>query len=128
MSTLILLRHGESEWNALNLFTGWVDVDLTEKGVAEAGRAGLLLADSGVLPNVVHTSVMRRAIRTTNLALDVCDRHWIPVRRSWRLNERHYGALQGKNKKQTLRRVRRAAIHAVAPLLRHATAGDRPGR
>ena len=102
MSTLILLRHGESEWNALNLFTGWVDVDLTEKGVAEAGRAGLLLADSGVLPSVVHTSVMRRAIRTTNLALDVCDRHWIPVRRSWRLNERHYGALQGKNKKQTL--------------------------
>ena len=102
MSTLILLRHGESEWNALNLFTGWVDVDLTEKGVAEAGRAGLLLADSGVLPSVVHTSVMRRAIRTTNLALDVCDRNWIPVRRSWRLNERHYGALQGKNKKQTL--------------------------
>lgn len=102
MSTLILLRHGESEWNALNLFTGWVDVDLTEKGVAEAGNAGTLLAQSGVLPNVVHTSVLRRAIRTTNLALDTCDRHWIPVRRSWRLNERHYGALQGKNKKQTL--------------------------
>ena len=69
--------------------------------MAEAGRAGLLLADSGVLPSVAHTSVMRRAIRTTNLALDVCDRHWIPVRRSWRLNEAH-GALQGKNKKQTL--------------------------
>jgi 2,3-bisphosphoglycerate-dependent phosphoglycerate mutase len=102
MSTLILLRHGESEWNALNLFTGWVDVDLTEKGIAEGGRAGLLLAESGVLPNVAHTSVLRRAIRTTNLALEVSDRHWIPVRRSWRLNERHYGALQGKNKKQTL--------------------------
>ncbi|HRY11593.1 MAG TPA: 2,3-bisphosphoglycerate-dependent phosphoglycerate mutase, partial [Candidatus Nanopelagicales bacterium] len=102
MSTLILLRHGESEWNALNLFTGWVDVDLTEKGVNEAGTAGDLLADSGVLPEVVHTSVLRRAIRTTNLALERCDRHWIPVRRSWRLNERHYGALQGKNKKQTL--------------------------
>ncbi|MFN8128928.1 MAG: phosphoglyceromutase [Candidatus Nanopelagicales bacterium] len=102
MSTLILLRHGESEWNALNQFTGWVDVDLTEKGVAEGGKAGELLAESGILPEVAHTSVLRRAIRTTNLALDGCDRHWIPVRRSWRLNERHYGALQGKNKKQTL--------------------------
>ncbi len=102
MSTLILLRHGESEWNARNLFTGWVDVDLTDKGVAEAGRAGALLAESGVLPQVVHTSVLRRAIRTTNLALERCDRQWVPVRRSWRLNERHYGALQGKNKKETL--------------------------
>jgi 2,3-bisphosphoglycerate-dependent phosphoglycerate mutase len=102
MSTLILLRHGESAWNALNLFTGWVDVDLTDKGVAEGAKAGELLAESGILPQVVHTSVLRRAIRTTNLALEKCDRHWIPVRRSWRLNERHYGALQGKNKKQTL--------------------------
>jgi 2,3-bisphosphoglycerate-dependent phosphoglycerate mutase len=102
MSTLILLRHGESQWNAKNLFTGWVDVDLTDKGVAEGAKAGELLAESGILPNVVHTSVLRRAIRTTNLALEKCDRHWIPVRRSWRLNERHYGALQGKNKKQTL--------------------------
>jgi 2,3-bisphosphoglycerate-dependent phosphoglycerate mutase len=102
MSTLILLRHGESTWNALNLFTGWVDVDLSEKGVSEAGKAGELMASSDVLPDVVHTSVLRRAIRTTNLALEACDRHWIPVRRSWRLNERHYGALQGKNKKQTL--------------------------
>ena len=102
MSTLILLRHGESQWNAKNLFTGWVDVDLTDKGVAEGAKAGELLAESGILPNVVHTSVLRRAIRTTNLALENCDRHWIPVRRSWRLNERHYGALQGKNKKQTL--------------------------
>jgi 2,3-bisphosphoglycerate-dependent phosphoglycerate mutase len=102
MSTLILLRHGESQWNALNLFTGWVDVDLTDKGVAEGRKAGELMASSGVLPDVVHTSVLRRAIRTTNLALEACDRHWTPVRRSWRLNERHYGALQGKNKKETL--------------------------
>lgn len=98
MSTLILLRHGESQWNAKNLFTGWVDVDLTDKGVAEGAKAGELLAESGILPDVVHTSVLRRAIRTTNLALENCDRHWVPVRRNWRLNERHYGALQGKNK------------------------------
>jgi 2,3-bisphosphoglycerate-dependent phosphoglycerate mutase len=100
--TLVLLRHGESTWNALNLFTGWVDVDLTDKGVAEARRGGELLAAEGVLPDVLHTSVLRRAIRTAQEALDACDRHWIPVRRSWRLNERHYGALQGKDKKATL--------------------------
>jgi 2,3-bisphosphoglycerate-dependent phosphoglycerate mutase len=98
--TLVLLRHGESEWNAKNLFTGWVDVALSEKGVAEALRGGSLLTDAGVLPDVVHTSLLRRAITTANLALDVADRHWIPVKRSWRLNERHYGALQGKDKKQ----------------------------
>ncbi|HEX5331972.1 MAG TPA: phosphoglyceromutase [Cellulomonas sp.] len=98
--TLVLLRHGESEWNAKNLFTGWVDVALSEKGVAEAVRGGSLLTDAGVLPDVVHTSLLRRAITTANLALDVADRHWIPVKRSWRLNERHYGALQGKDKKQ----------------------------
>ncbi len=100
--TLVLLRHGESQWNAQNLFTGWVDVDLTEAGVAQAIRGGQLLAEAGVLPDVVHTSVLRRAIRTTELALRECERSWLPVRRSWRLNERHYGALQGKNKKQTL--------------------------
>ncbi|MGD9961680.1 phosphoglyceromutase [Nocardioides sp.] len=100
--TLILLRHGESEWNAKNLFTGWVDVDLTEKGRGEAVRGGQQLKEAGILPDVVHTSVQRRAITTANLALDSADRHWIPVRRSWRLNERHYGALQGKDKKQTL--------------------------
>lgn len=98
--TLVLLRHGESEWNAKNLFTGWVDVPLSETGVAEARRGGSLLVEAGVLPDVVHTSLLRRAITTANLALDAADRHWIPVERSWRLNERHYGALQGKDKKQ----------------------------
>jgi phosphoglycerate mutase, BPG-dependent, family 1 len=98
--TLVLLRHGESEWNAKNLFTGWVDVPLSEKGVSEARRGGELLASEGILPDVVHTSLLRRAITTANLALDAADRHWIPVRRHRRLNERHYGALQGKDKKQ----------------------------
>jgi 2,3-bisphosphoglycerate-dependent phosphoglycerate mutase len=100
--TLVLLRHGESTWNALNQFTGWVDVDLSERGEAEARRGGELLRDAGLRPDVVHTSLLRRAIRTAQISLDVCDRHWIPVVRSWRLNERHYGALQGKNKAQTL--------------------------
>jgi 2,3-bisphosphoglycerate-dependent phosphoglycerate mutase len=104
MGTLVLLRHGESVWNAENLFTGWVDVPLSAKGESEARRGGELLAEAGVLPDLVHTSVLRRAIATANIALDRCDRHWIPVRRDWRLNERHYGALQGKNKKQTLAR------------------------
>jgi 2,3-bisphosphoglycerate-dependent phosphoglycerate mutase len=100
--TLVLLRHGESEWNAKNLFTGWVDVPLNDKGRGEGVRAGELIRDAGVLPHVVHTSLLRRAINTATVALDIADRHWIPVRRSWRLNERHYGALQGKNKKETL--------------------------
>jgi 2,3-bisphosphoglycerate-dependent phosphoglycerate mutase len=100
MATLVLLRHGESEWNQKNLFTGWVDVDLTQKGIAEAIRGGELLAETGMLPDVVHTSLLRRALHTAYLTLDLADRHWIPVRRSWRLNERHYGALQGKNKAQ----------------------------
>ncbi len=100
--TLVLLRHGESDWNARNLFTGWVDVPLSDKGQAEAEAGGRLLAEAGVLPDVVHTSLLRRAITTANLALDVAERHWIPVTRHWRLNERHYGALQGKDKKQTL--------------------------
>jgi len=100
--TLVLVRHGESQWNEKNLFTGWVDVDLTDKGVAEAATAGQLLKDAGTLPDVLHTSLLRRAIKTANIALDVADRHWIPVHRTWRLNERHYGALQGKDKAQTL--------------------------
>ena len=98
--TLVLLRHGESEWNAKNLFTGWVDVPLSDKGVAEAKHGGDLLSDAGVLPDVMHTSLLRRAIWTGHLSLDVADRLWIPVVRTWRLNERHYGALQGKDKKQ----------------------------
>jgi 2,3-bisphosphoglycerate-dependent phosphoglycerate mutase len=102
MPTLVLLRHGLSEWNARNLFTGWVDVPLSGAGEAEARRGGELLAGAGLLPEVVHTSLLRRAISTANIALDVCGRHWIPVARSWRLNERHYGALQGKDKRQTL--------------------------
>ncbi|WP_375000573.1 phosphoglyceromutase [Aeromicrobium sp. CTD01-1L150] len=100
--TLVLLRHGHSEWNAKNLFTGWVDVDLNEQGLAEASRGAELLAGADITPDVVHTSLLRRAIRTADIVLDGIDRHWIPVRRSWRLNERHYGALQGKDKKQTL--------------------------
>ena len=100
--TLVVLRHGESEWNALNLFTGWVDVGLNEKGRAEAVRAAELLRARDIAPDVVHTSVLRRAIQTAQTCLDGIDRHWIPVRRSWRLNERHYGALQGKDKKATL--------------------------
>ena len=100
--TLVLLRHGESEWNAKNLFTGWVDVGLSDKGRHEAARGGRLLRESGVLPDVVHTSLLTRAIATANIALAEADRSWIPVVRNWRLNERHYGDLQGKNKKETL--------------------------
>ncbi|MGQ4494328.1 phosphoglyceromutase [Dermabacteraceae bacterium P13101] len=96
--TLVLLRHGESEWNAKNLFTGWVDVPLSEAGKEEAVNGGKLLKESGIKPDVVHTSLLRRAIMTANLALDAADLHWIPVTRNWRLNERHYGALQGMNK------------------------------
>lgn len=100
--TLILLRHGNSDWNQKNLFTGWVDVRLSDQGVEEARRAGQLLTDSGLRPDVLFTSVLTRAIQTANLALDTADLAWIPVTRSWRLNERHYGALQGKDKAQTL--------------------------
>jgi 2,3-bisphosphoglycerate-dependent phosphoglycerate mutase len=102
MPTLVLLRHGQSVWNSKNLFTGWVDVPLSEQGEQEALRGGKLLAEQGLLPDVVHTSLLRRAIATANIALDAADRHWIPVVRDWRLNERHYGALQGKDKRQTM--------------------------
>lgn len=99
--TLILLRHGESLWNLENIFTGWTDVALSERGIGEAATAGELMTADGFAPDVVHTSYLRRAIMTADLALDAMDRGWIPVRRHWRLNERHYGALQGLNKKQT---------------------------
>ena len=99
---LVLLRHGQSQWNLENRFTGWFDVNLTEKGVAEATRAGELLSAAGIRPDVVHTSLQTRAIATANLALAASDRLWIPVRRSWRLNERHYGALTGLNKEETV--------------------------
>lgn len=100
--TLVLLRHGNSDWNQKNLFTGWVDVRLSEQGRAEAKRAGELLRDAGLLPDVQHTSVLTRAIQTADIALEEADRLWIDVRRSWRLNERHYGALQGLDKAETL--------------------------
>ncbi|HEY1442892.1 MAG TPA: 2,3-bisphosphoglycerate-dependent phosphoglycerate mutase, partial [Mycobacterium sp.] len=100
-ATLVLLRHGESDWNARNLFTGWVDVGLTDRGWAEAIRSGELIAEHNLLPDVLYTSLLRRAITTAHVALDTADRLWIPVRRSWRLNERHYGALQGLDKAET---------------------------
>jgi 2,3-bisphosphoglycerate-dependent phosphoglycerate mutase len=101
MATLVLLRHGESTWNKENRFTGWFDADLSPLGEQEAAGGGRLMAEAGLAPDVVHTSLQKRAIRTANLALDQLDRAWIPVRRHWRLNERHYGALQGLNKKET---------------------------
>ncbi|HUP71055.1 MAG TPA: 2,3-diphosphoglycerate-dependent phosphoglycerate mutase [Acidimicrobiales bacterium] len=101
MATLVLLRHGQSEWNELNLFTGWYDCDITERGEAESRDAGKLLVGAGLSVDIVHTSMQKRAIRTANLALEVMDLVWVPVRRHWRLNERHYGALQGLNKQET---------------------------
>ena len=100
---LILLRHGQSQWNAKNLFTGWVDVALSSQGETEAKRAGELLKEKDLLPDLLHTSLLTRAIHTAEIALGACERKWIPVSRSWRLNERHYGALQGKDKAATLK-------------------------
>jgi 2,3-bisphosphoglycerate-dependent phosphoglycerate mutase len=111
MATLILLRHGQSTWNDENLFTGWVDVDLTALGEQEARSGGQALRDAGVLPTVCHTSLLVRAIRTAVLTLEECERLWIPVRRSWRLNERHYGALQGLDKAQTAQRHGAEQVH-----------------
>ncbi len=112
MPTLVLLRHGESLWNATNQFTGWVDVDLTPQGEAEAAAAGALLAaEPGLRLDVVHTSVLTRAVRSANLALDAAGLSYLPVRRHWRLNERHYGALQGLNKAETMQK------HGEAQLL-----------
>ena len=101
---LVLLRHAQSEWNAAGIFAGWENAHLTAHGEAEAARAGSMLVEHGVLPAFVHTSLQQRTIRTADLALAAADRDWIPVRRSWRLNGRHYGALQGQNKDQVLRR------------------------
>src|SRR5579862_387151 len=100
---LILLRHGQSKWNAAGVFTGWANAPLTAQGELEAARAGVMLAEHGVLPAFAHTSLLRRTIRTTNLVLEAADRDWIPVRRSWRLNGRHYGALQGRDKAEVIR-------------------------
>ena len=102
--TLVLLRHGESEWNLKNLFTGWYDCDLTVTGEQQAIAGGRLMAERGVLPDLVHTSLLVRAIRTAELSLREMDRSWVPVRRHWRLNERHYGDLQGLNKAETAER------------------------
>lgn len=110
-ATLVLLRHGESTWNLENRFTGWTDIPLTDRGRDEAVAAGRLLRDEGLMPDVVHTSLLRRAIQTVNITLDELDRHWIPVRRSWRLNERHYGALQGLDKKETADRFGTEQVH-----------------
>ena len=111
MSKLILIRHGQSEWNLANRFTGWWDVDLTDKGVAEAVAAGALLKDKGLLPTMAFTSLQTRAIKTLNLALEACDRLWIPVTRDWHLNERHYGGLTGLDKQETRDRHGDEQVH-----------------
>ena len=127
MYKLVLLRHGESTWNQENRFTGWTDVDLTDKGRGEARAAGRLLRAEGFDFDLAFTSVLKRAIRTLGIALDEMDRLWIPVTKSWRLNERHYGSLQGLDKAETAARVRRRAGAGLAPQLRHParTAGRR---
>ena len=111
MIRLVMLRHGESTWNRENRFTGWTDVDLTERGISEAHQAGRLLREGGYTFDLAHTSVLKRAIRTLWIALDEMDLMWIPVRRSWRLNERHYGALQGLNKKETAEKFGMEQVH-----------------
>lgn len=111
MATLILVRHGQSEWNLANRFTGWWDVDLTDKGVDEARAAGRLLKDKGVLPDYAFTSLQTRAIRTLNLALEECGRLWVPVTKDWHLNERHYGGLTGLNKQETRDRHGDEQVH-----------------
>ncbi len=111
VATLVLLRHGQSVWNAENRFTGWVDVELTERGLIEARRAGELLRAAGILPDVAHTSLLTRAIKTTALALETAGRLWVPVQRSWRLNERHYGALAGLDKAEITERFGADQVH-----------------
>ncbi|MEL6870350.1 MAG: 2,3-diphosphoglycerate-dependent phosphoglycerate mutase [Pseudomonadota bacterium] len=109
--SLILCRHGQSDWNLKNLFTGWTDVDLTEKGIAEARQAGVMLKDAGFTFDVAYTSVLKRAIRTLWYVLDEMDLMWIPVIRAWELNERHYGALQGLNKAETAAKYGDEQVH-----------------
>ncbi|MEO0699527.1 MAG: 2,3-diphosphoglycerate-dependent phosphoglycerate mutase, partial [Pseudomonadota bacterium] len=111
MPKLILVRHGQSQWNLENRFTGWWDVDLTEKGVAEAKGAGALMKDKGVLPTIAFTSLQTRAIKTLNLALEEMGRLWLPVTKDWRLNERHYGGLTGLNKQETRDRHGEEQVH-----------------
>lgn len=111
MKTLILLRHGQSTWNKENLFTGWTDVPLTDQGESEARRAGKLMLDAGYMPDIAFTSVLKRAIKTLWLALEELDRMWIPVERSWKLNERHYGDLQGANKQEMVQKYGKAQVH-----------------
>ncbi|MBS3785975.1 MAG: 2,3-diphosphoglycerate-dependent phosphoglycerate mutase [Gammaproteobacteria bacterium] len=111
MKRLVLLRHGQSQWNLENRFTGWHDVDLTEQGRAEAKQAGTLLREAGILPEAVFTSVLKRAIRTAWIALDELDRLWIPMTKDWHLNERHYGALQGLNKAETAAKYGDEQVH-----------------
>jgi 2,3-bisphosphoglycerate-dependent phosphoglycerate mutase len=111
LSTLILVRHGQSQWNLENRFTGWWDVDLTEKGIIEAIAAGVLLAQKGLLPDVAFTSVQLRAIKTLHLALEACGRLWIPETKDWRLNERHYGGLTGFNKAETAEKHGQEQVH-----------------
>lgn len=111
MYQLVLLRHGQSEWNKLNLFTGWYDCDLTEEGLAEAAAAARMMESAGFLPDVLHTSLQKRAIRTANTALEGIGRLWIPVRRNWRLNERHYGDLTGANKAEMTARHGEEKVH-----------------
>lgn len=111
MYRLILLRHGQSQWNLENRFTGWTDVDITEQGRREAARAGQLLKDNGILPEFYFTSYLRRAIHTLQLAADALERPWVPVIKDWRLNERHYGALQGLNKAETADKYGAEQVH-----------------
>jgi len=111
MLKLVLLRHGESEWNKENRFTGWTDVDLSEKGIEEARQAGRVLREEGYDFDIAFTSVLKRAIRTLNIVLEELDRQWLPVRKHWRLNERHYGALQGLNKAETAKKEGEEQVH-----------------
>lgn len=129
---VVLVRHGQSEWNALNLFTGWSDVDLTEQGIAEAKRAGRVIQQSGIQFDHVYFSVLKRAIKTGHIILDEIEQDWLPEEKTWRLNERHYGALQGLNKKETMEKygeekVRqwRRSYDVMPPLLEEADVTDR---